>query len=101
MKNTASASPMAHRLKPKNTIASNVTGTMPIASRMMLMIINAATYSVGRSGLIIRLPMLREYISSRNEIEKPSWPRNRMSHSITAPMKVPAACAKKPEFCAT
>ena len=55
--------------------------------------------SAGRSGLIIRLPRLRAYISSRNEIEKPSWPRNRMSHSITAPMKVPAACAKKPEFC--
>ena len=35
--------------------------------------------------------MLREYISSRNDIEKPSWLRNRMSHSITAPISVPAA----------
>ena len=68
---------------------------------MTLWIISAATNSAGRSGLIIRLPRLRAYISSRNEIEKPSWPRNRMSHSITAPMKVPAACMKKPEFCET
>ncbi len=45
--------------------------------------------------------MLRAYISSRNEIEKPSWPRNSMSHSITAPMKVPPACATNPEFCDT
>ena len=92
---------MAHRLKPKNAIASSVTGIVPIASRMTLMIISATTNSIGRSGLIIRLPMLREYISSRNEIEKPSCPRNRMSHRITAAMKVPAACAKKLECCAT
>ncbi len=67
----------------------------------MLMIISAQMNSTGRSGLIIRLPMLRAHISSRNEIEKPSWPRNRMSHSITAPMKVPPALAKKPAFCET
>jgi hypothetical protein len=59
-------------LKPKNQIASSDTGTMPMARRITLMIINAAMNSIGRSGLIIRLPMLREYISSRNEIEKPS-----------------------------
>jgi hypothetical protein len=68
---------------------------------MTLWIISAATNSAGRNGLIIRLPRLRAYISSRNEIENPSWPRNRMSHSITAPMKVPAAFMKKPEFCET
>ena len=51
-----------------------------------------------RSGLIIRLPILCAYISSRNEIEKPSWPRNRMSHSSTAPMKIPLARAKKLAF---
>ena len=34
--------PSAHRLKPKNQIASSVTGTMPIASRTMLMIISAS-----------------------------------------------------------
>ncbi len=45
--------------------------------------------------------MLCEYISSRNEIEKPSWPRNRMSHSSTEPMNTPAACAKKLAFCDT
>ena len=87
-------------LNPKNAIASSVTGTMPIASRTMLMIISAATNSIGRSGVIIRLPRLRDHISSRNEIEKPSWPRNRMSHIITAPMNMPPARAKKPEFCA-
>ena len=92
---------MLQRLKPKKTMASNVTGIVPIASRITLMIISAITNSTGRSGLIIRLPMLREYISSRNEIEKPSWPRNSMSHRITAPTKVPAACAKKLECCAT
>jgi hypothetical protein len=75
-----------------------VTGTMPMASRTMLMIISAQMNSTGRSGLIIRLPMLRAHISSRNEIENPSWPRNRMSHSSTAPMKVPPALAKKPAF---
>ena len=46
-KNAASAKPSAQRLKPKNAIASSVTGTMPIARRMMLMIIRAATNSVG------------------------------------------------------
>ena len=65
------------------------------------MIISAATNSTGRSGDIIRLPRLRDHISSRNEIEKPSWPRNRMSHSSTAPMKMPPARAKKPAFCET
>ena len=65
----------------------------------MLMIISADTNSIGRNGLIIRLPMLRDHISSRNEIEKPSWPRNRMSHSSTAPMNMPPARAKKPAFC--
>ncbi len=45
---------------------------MPIARRMTLMIISATTNSIGRSGLIIRFPMLRAYISSRNEIENPS-----------------------------
>ena len=64
----------------------------------MLMIISAETNSIGRSGLIIRLPRLRAHISSRNETEKPSWPRNRMSHISTAAMKMPPARAKKPEF---
>ena len=61
---------------------------MPIESRMMLMIISALMNSAGLSGEIRRFERLREYISSRNEIENPSWPRNRMSHSITAPMNV-------------
>ena len=65
----------------------------------MLITISALMNSNGRSGLIIRLPMLRDHISSMNETEKPSWPRNRMSHSNTAPMKVPPARAKKPAFC--
>ncbi len=65
----------------------------------MLITISAVMNSNGRSGLIIRLPMLRAHISSMNEIEKPSWPRNRMSHNSTAPMKVPPALAKKPAFC--
>src|SRR4051812_7172558 len=78
-KNATSAIPSAQRLKPKNQIASTVTGTMPIARRIMLMTIRAATNSAGRSGEIIRLPRLRDHISSRNEIEKPSCPRNRTS----------------------
>ena len=92
-KNATSAIPSAHRLKPKNQIASSVTGSMPMASRMMLITISAATNSVGRSGEIIRLPRLRDHISSRNEIENPSWPRKRMSHSITAPISTPPARA--------
>ncbi len=67
----------------------------------MLMIIKAAMNSTGRSGDIMRLPRLCAYISSRNEIENPSWPRNRMSHSSTAPMNTPPARAKKPPFCDT
>ena len=39
---------------------------MPIESRITLWIISAVTNSAGRSGLIIRLPRLRAYISSRN-----------------------------------
>ena len=61
----------------------------------MLMTIIAATNSIGRSGLIIRLPRLRAHISSRNETENPSWPRNRMSHSSTAPMKRSAGAGEK------
>ena len=93
-KNAASAKPIAHRLKPKKAIASSDTGIMPIDSRTTLMIISAARNSGGRNGDIIRLPRLRAYISSRNEIEKPSWPRKSMSHSSTAPMKTPPAWAK-------
>ena len=79
-------------------MASNVTGTIPIASRMRLMIISADTNSIGRNGLIIRLPRLRDHISSRKDTEKPSWPRNSMSHISTAAMKTPLARAKNPEF---
>ncbi len=93
-KNAPSAKPNDHRLKPKKEIAISVTGTMPIARRTRLMIISATTNSAGRSGDIIRLPRLCAYISSRKEIEKPSWPRNRMSHSSTAPMNMPPAWAK-------
>jgi hypothetical protein len=85
-------------LKPKNAMARKVTGTIPIASRIRLMIISALTNSIGRSGLIIRLVKLRDHISSRNDIEKPSWPRNSTSHISTAAMKTPLARAKKPEF---
>ena len=88
-------------MKPKNTMASSVTGTAPIASRTTLMTISAVMNSSGRNGDIIRLPILRAHISSRNAIEKPSWPRNRMSHSNNAPISVPPARAKKPAFCMT
>ena len=64
------------------------------------MTIKAATNSIGRNGLIIRLPRLRDHISSRKETEKPSWPRNNMSHISTAAMKTPLARAKNPEFSA-
>ena len=98
MKKAASAKPSPNRLKPKNAMASSVTGTTPIASRMTLMIISAITNSTGFNGLIIRLARLRDHISSRKETEKPSWPRNRMSHNRTAPRKMPPARAKKPAF---
>ena len=71
---------------------------MPIASRTRLMIIKAQTNSIGRSGLIIRLLRLRDHISSRNETEKPSWPRNSTSHISTVVIKTPLARAKNPEF---
>src|SRR6267143_756707 len=80
-------------LNPKNAMASSDTGIMPMASRTMLMIMRAETNSIGRRGEIIRLPRLRAHISSRNEIENPSCPRNRMSHIITAPMNTPLARA--------
>ena len=86
-------------LKSKKAMARIVTGIIPTARRMMLITINAHTNSIGRSGLIMILARLRDHISSRNDTEKPSWPRNRMSHIITAPMNMPAARAKKPEFC--
>jgi hypothetical protein len=57
--------------------------------------------SNGRSGDIIRLPILRAHISSRNAIENPSWPRNRISQSNKAPISVPPARAKKPAFSIT
>jgi hypothetical protein len=63
------------------------------------MIISEIRNSIGFSGLIIRLPRLRAHISSRNEMEKPSCPRNRMSHRITAPISVPPARAKNPDVC--
>ena len=62
--------------------------------------ISAATSSVGRSGLIIRWPRLRDQISSRNATANPSWLRTRMSHSSTPPMNSPAALAAKLVVCA-
>ena len=98
-KNAISGSPIAKKLKSKKNSASSVIGMTPIASRIRLMIISEIRNSIGFNGLIIRLPRLRAHISSRNEIEKPSWPRNRMSHRITAPISVPPARAKKLSFC--
>ena len=95
-KKMISGSPMPYRLKPKKNIASSVIGMTPMASRIRLITISAIRNSIGLSGLIIRLPTLRAHISSRNEIEKPSCPRNRMSHRITAPIRVPPARAKNP-----
>ena len=70
-KKATSARPSDHRLKPKKAIARNDTGIMPIDSRTTLMIINAPMNSTGRSGDIMMLARLCEYISSRNEMEKP------------------------------
>ena len=50
-----------------------------------------AISSAGLSGLIIRWPRLRDHTSSRKAMEKPSWPRTRMSHNSTPPMNRPAA----------
>jgi hypothetical protein len=36
---------------------------------------------------------LRDHISSMKVVEKPILERNRMSHSSTAPISTPAACA--------
>ena len=101
IKNATSAKPKPYKLKPKKISASTVTGMTPIRSRTMLMTMSAIMNSNGRSGLIIRLPMLRDHISSRNDMEKPSCPRNRMSQSNTAPISVPPARAKKLAFCIT
>ena len=65
---------------------------------MRLITISEATNSSGRSGLMKRLPTLRECISSRKDSENPSWPRNSTSHSITAPISVPAPTASRPEL---
>jgi hypothetical protein len=42
---------------------------------------------------------LRDHISSRNEIDRPSWLRNSASHSITAPSRTPKARATYELFC--
>src|ERR1700683_2817199 len=78
-------------------MASSVTGTAPIDKRTTLITISAVMNSNGRNGLIIRLPRLRDHISSRNDTEKPSWPRNRMSHISTAPMNMTPARAQTPD----
>ena len=83
-------------MKPKNQKAISVTGTSPIAMRIRLIAISAATNSIGRSGLMRRLAMLRDHISSMNETEKPSWQRNSVSHSSSAPISVPPATAIAP-----
>ena len=52
-----------------------------------------STSSEGRSGLVNRWPRLREYISSKNTTETPSWARNSTSQSRIAAMNRPAAWA--------
>ena len=94
-KNAISGRPNPHRLKPKNHSASTVTGTRPMASRITLIVISARTNSIGLSGLISRLPMLRDHISSRNDMEKPSWARNSVSHRSSEPISVPPATAMR------
>ena len=72
-----------------------LAGTMAISVRTTDMVSNAAIISHGRSGLTNKLPRLRDHISSKNEIETPSWPRNIRSHSITPARSTPMACATK------
>ena len=67
----------------------------------MLITISAVTNSNGRSGLIIRLPMLRAHISSRNEIEKPSWPAKQDVPQQHRADQRAAGAGKKPAFCVT
>ncbi len=57
------------------------------------MVISATTHSPGRRGLTNRWPRLRDHISSRNDTDTPSWPRNSTSQSSTAAISTPAACA--------
>ena len=96
-KKAPSPRPRLHRLKPKNQIASSVTGTTPMTRRMRLIAISAIRNSPGLSGLMNRLAMLRDHISSRKETERPSWPRMRMSQRRIAPISVPLARAMKPD----
>ena len=72
----------------------NDDGTrMLTLSRITLHRLSAATSSNGRNGLVSRLPRLRDHISSMKVVENPIFERNRISHSSTAPISTPAACA--------
>ena len=64
---------------------------------MTLITINDITNSIGRNGLIIRFGRLRAHISSRNDIEKPSWPRNKTSQRKNAARKVALAATRPPD----
>ena len=93
-KKAASGSPRLHTLNPNRGIATSVTGTMPIASRIRLITISDTTNSDGLSGLIRRLPRLRDHISSRKAKANPCCDRRSTSHNSSAPMNTPAALAK-------
>ena len=95
-KKATSGRPRSSRLKPKIQCAAIATGTMPTESLMMLQALSAAISSVGRSGLVSRLPRLRDHISSMKVVEKPIFERNRMSQSSTEPISTPAAMASGP-----
>src|SRR6185312_9346462 len=100
-KKSASAIPSPHRLNPKNQIAAIVTGTKPTRRRITLIAIKDSTNSIGRSGLIIRFGKLRAHISSRNDMEKPSWPRKSTSHRKKAARNVAVAVTRPPDWRAT
>ena len=70
---------------------AHAAGPTPMSTRTTLIASIAATHSKGRKGLAKRCPRLRDHISSRKRMERPSWPRKSTSQSRTAARSTPKA----------
>jgi hypothetical protein len=77
---------------------NSAAGTMPMTTRSSPTVTSATAHSHGRSGLANSWPRLRDHISSRNDTATPTLPRNKTSHSSTAAISTPNACATKVEL---
>ena len=62
---------------------------MAIVVLIKLMVIKDKTNSNGLSGLTNNCPKFLDQISSKNEIEKPNWLLNKISHNKTPAIKTP------------